>query len=279
MEEDPAEVDLQARSRPGMRLALTVSRACTRTRARECEPSFPPARPSTLRPPSPSVHVRPASASPVQLHCSCRTRHCPSAASARSRPRPQVGPRCYPDVPKYLRTQLWCSLLDQAEAMSRRTAQAPDTLDDIFSIVCEGEYYESLLAGRAASNKGAAPRSARTLPLSAPPAAALPNWGDTPTPPHVRRHGARGGVRRRDGGGHPPRRARAAAPSAAHPRAHPPSALLPRARRSRARSRRTRSSRRTTASAACSSCCAPTPSTTPPSATARRLRRAPPLLL
>lgn len=70
----------------------------------------------------------------------------------------------YEDVPRYMRTQLWLSLLDQQEAASRTPppppgapgAHAHETLDDMEAALCEGDYYESLLRRLAASNVGTA---------------------------------------------------------------------------------------------------------------------------
>ncbi len=70
----------------------------------------------------------------------------------------QVGARVYEDVPKYMRTQLWLSLLDQQEATARSGAAAAasaDVLDDLDSLLCEGDYYEALVSGfRSTSTAG-----------------------------------------------------------------------------------------------------------------------------
>jgi len=71
----------------------------------------------------------------------------------------EVGPRVYEEVPRHLRTHLWLSLLDQAEPPAasaapaarpgrrRRAAaaEAPEQLDDLAAMLCEGEYYAGLL--------------------------------------------------------------------------------------------------------------------------------------
>ena len=80
----------------------------------------------------------------------------------------EVRGRVYEDVPRRLRTDLWLSLLDQQEPAAHSgaaAAKAPEVLDDIAFLLCEGDDYERLVA------------SFGEQPAAPPPAAAEADEG------------------------------------------------------------------------------------------------------